>query len=83
MALKQPPFVNGEMTLTDAQIKDIHDKLVVIRDGFDPTDEQPVCDTFYITATYNRENPTFPINGDTCEALLVEVAVEQPVIEVV
>jgi hypothetical protein len=79
MALKQPPFINGEMTLTDAQIKDIHDKLVTIRDGFDPTDEQPVCDTFYITATYNCENPTFPINGDTCEALLVE----QPVIEVV
>jgi hypothetical protein len=79
MALKQPPYVNGEMTLTDAQIKDIHDKLVAIRDAFDPTDEQPVCDTFYITATYNRENPTFPINGDTCEALLVE----QPVIEVV
>jgi hypothetical protein len=72
MALKQPPFINGEMTLTDAQIKDVKDKLVSIRDAFDPTDEQPVCDTFYITATYNKENPTFPINGDTCNALLTE-----------
>jgi hypothetical protein len=79
MALKQPPFVNGEMTLTDEQIVEIQAKLVAIRDAFDPTDEQPVCDTFYITATYNKENPTFPINGDTCNALLTE----QPVIEVV
>jgi hypothetical protein len=79
MALKQPPFVNGEMTLTDEQIVDIKAKLVAIRDAFDPTDEQPVCDTFYITATYNKENIDFPINGDTCNALLTE----QPVIEVV
>jgi hypothetical protein len=72
MALKQPPYVNGEMTLTDEQITEIHDKLVTIREAFDPTDEQPVCDTFYLTSTYNRENPTFPINGDTCNALLAE-----------
>jgi hypothetical protein len=72
MALKQPPYTNGEMTLTDAQIKAVKAKLVAIRDAFDPTDEQPVCDTFYLTATYNKENPTFPINGDTCNALLAE-----------
>ena len=69
MALSQPPKINGEMTLTDAQIKDITMKLVDIRTAFEETDEQPVCDTFYITSTYNRLN-TFKINGDTCETLL-------------
>jgi hypothetical protein len=78
MALSKPPKINGEMTLTDTQIKDITDKLVVIRSAFEETDEQPVCDTFYLTATYNKEN-TFKINGDTCEALL-EVH-DAPVIE--
>lgn len=72
MALKQPPFVNGKMTLTTEQATEIQGKLTVIRDAFDPTDDQPVCDTFYLTATYNRENPTFPINGDTCQMLLAE-----------
>jgi hypothetical protein len=72
MALKQPPFVNGLMTLTDEQALDIQTKLVAIRDAFDPTDDQPVCDTFYLTSTYNRQNPTFPINGDTCQMLLAE-----------
>ena len=80
MALKQPPYVNGEMTLTDEEVTEIQTKLIAIRDAFDPTDEQPVCDTFYLTATYNRENPTFPINGDTCNALLAE---EVPTEEVV
>jgi hypothetical protein len=70
MALKQPPFVNGEMELTEEEISEIKGKLEVIVSSFDPTDEQPVADTFYITATYNRENPDFPINGDTCQALL-------------
>lgn len=71
MALKQPPNINGEMVLTEAQITDITDKLVVIRDAFEETDEQPVCDTFYITATYNKAN-TLKINGDTCVVLLAE-----------
>jgi hypothetical protein len=70
MALKQPPYVNGEMTLTEEEVLEIQAKLITIRDAFDPTDEQPVCDTFYLTSTYNRENPTFPINGDTCNAIL-------------
>jgi hypothetical protein len=73
MALKKPPFVNGVMELTAEQGTEIQVKLVAIRDAFDPTDEQPVCDTFYLTATYNLENPDFPINGDTCEFLLAEV----------
>jgi hypothetical protein len=70
MALKQPPFVNGQMTLTDAELTDIQTKLVAIRDAFAPTDDVPVCDTFYLTATYNRNNVDFPINGDTCEYVL-------------
>jgi hypothetical protein len=70
MALSKPPKINGIMLeLTEEQILDIQTKLVAIRDAFEETDEQPVCDTFYITSTYNREN-TLKINGDTCEALL-------------
>lgn len=69
MAL-QPPFVNGEMTLTDEQVTDIQTKLVAIRDAFVPTNDQSECDTFYITSTYNRQNPTFPVNGDTVQMLL-------------
>jgi hypothetical protein len=72
MTLKQPPFVNGEMTLTNEQVLEIREKLVVIRESFEETDEHPVCDTFYLTSTYNRENPDQPINGDTCEMLLAE-----------
>lgn len=71
MALSQPPKINGEMTLTDAQVKDITDKLIAIRAAFEETDMQPFCDTFYLTATYNKEN-TLKINGDTCEMLLEE-----------
>lgn len=70
MAIKQPPFVNGQMTLTDAELSDVQTKLVAIRDVFVETDEQPVCDTFYLTATYNRNNVDFPINGDTAEYIL-------------
>jgi hypothetical protein len=70
MALKQPPYINGTMTLTDEQITDLQTKLVAIRDAFEPTDDVPICDTFYLTATYNRENVDFPINGDTCEYVL-------------
>jgi hypothetical protein len=70
MAIKQPPFVNGEMTLTDTQVTDVKTKLQAIQAAFVPTDEQPVCDTFYITATYNKENQDFLLNGDTVEAVL-------------
>jgi hypothetical protein len=71
MVLKKPPFVNGIIEgLTDTQITDFQTKLVAIRDAFVETDEQPVCDTFYLTSTYNRDNVDFPINGDTCEYVL-------------
>lgn len=68
------------MTLTDEQAIDIKAKLIVIRDAFVETDEQPVCDTFYLVSTYNRENPDSPINGDTAQAILAE---EQPSSEVI
>lgn len=76
MALSKPPKINGLMALTDEQALDIQAKLVAIRENFEETDEQPVCDTFYLTATYNRENE-FKINGDTVEMLMsVEENVE-------
>jgi hypothetical protein len=71
VAIKQPPNVNGEMELTEVQKTNIKAKLLVIQDAFVETDEQSVCDTFYLTATYNKEN-AFKINGDTCEMLLAE-----------
>jgi hypothetical protein len=67
--------VNGEMVLTDEQVKTIKDQLLQIQTAFVPSDEQPVCDTFYLVSTYNKANQTLPINGDTAEMLLAE---EQP-----
>jgi hypothetical protein len=68
----QPPFIDGVMELTDEEKAQFKEQLVAIRDAFVETDEQPVCDTFYITSTYNREHSDAPINGDTCVALLSE-----------
>jgi hypothetical protein len=82
MAIKQPPYVNGIVTaLMDNPVvcTAVQGKLDEIRSAFDPTDEQSVCDTFYITATYNRTvagtnidaTNKYPlINGDTAEACL-------------
>jgi hypothetical protein len=67
---KQPPFVNGIMTLTDTEITDIQTALQAIQTAFVETDEQPVCDTFYLVSTYNKENTDSPINGDTAEYVL-------------
>lgn len=69
---KKPPFANGEMELTDEQTTEIREKLIIIREGFKPTDDQEQVDTFYVTATYNKENPDTPVNGDTVEMLLSE-----------
>jgi hypothetical protein len=69
---KQPPYVNGEMVLTDEQVKTIKDQLLQIQTGFVPSDEQPVCDTFYLVSSYNKENQDLLINGDTAEMLLSE-----------
>lgn len=77
MAIKQPPYANGVMVLTDEQIIDIKTKLDVIISAFEPSDEQPVIDTFYITSTFNKENPDAPVNGDTVQFILTPVE-EQP-----
>lgn len=85
MAKSTAPQINGEMELTQEQVDAITVALVAIRDAFEETDEQPVCDTFYLTATYNKEN-TLKINGDTCEALLAAhdtPTEEQPSSEVI
>ena len=63
------PTVGGVMELTEEDITQIKDKLVLIREAFVATDEQPVCDTFYLTSTYNKTN-TFKINGDTAQYVL-------------
>lgn len=72
--MAQPPSVNGVMDLTTAELSSILTKLQAIQSAFQPTDEVPVCDTFYLTATYNQQNPTAPINGDTCEHVMSQGA---------
>jgi len=69
MALKQPPEVNGIMDLTEDEVLEIQAKLQVIVSAFEPTDDQFYCDTFYMTAEYNRENEA-KINGDTASYCL-------------
>lgn len=68
--LLQPPHTNGIMDLSASERKAIKAKLVAIRDAFVPSDETAVADTFYLVSTYNRQNPTSPINGDTAEFVL-------------
>lgn len=78
MTLINPPSTNGIMVLTEAQETTIKAKLIAIRDGFVPTDNQESCTTHYITATYNAAN-TLKINGDTADKLLAPVPEEVPV----
>lgn len=66
---KLPPEVNGIMDLAEEDILDIKAKLLVIQSAFVATDEQPVCDTFYLTATFNQANE-HKINGDTAQYCL-------------
>lgn len=74
MALKQPPHINGiDESLTEDRILVIQAYLQAIQTAFEPTDEQPVCDTFYVTSTYNKANVGKEINGDTCEYCLAYV----------
>lgn len=81
MALKKPPFVNGLCSFVDndAICMAVQTKLNDIRTAFVETDDQPVCDTFYITATYNStvagtkmyDTNTYPVvNGDTVQHCL-------------
>lgn len=66
---QQPPNVNGIMELSEAETATIRTKLSKIVAAFVPTDDQPACDTFHIVSTYNRENPSNEINGDTAEGI--------------
>jgi hypothetical protein len=70
MSIKQPPYANGIMDLTDTEKAEILEKLQSIITAFVPDDFQSVADTFYIVSTYNKENPDAPINGDTAQAVL-------------
>ena len=70
LSIKQPPFVNGIMDLSDIQKNDIIAKLNVIKSGFVASDDFLICDTFFLVSNYNRQNVRNEINGDTCEFLL-------------
>jgi hypothetical protein len=72
MSNYEAPHVNGVMELTETKAATVKDKLTKIRDEFTPSHEQPVADTFYLVSTYNKENPSAPINGDTAQAILAE-----------
>lgn len=69
---KTAPFRAGLVNLTDEEKSATKTELHVIADSFEPTDEQPICDTFYLTAAFNRENfaEGRALNGDTVEYLL-------------
>jgi hypothetical protein len=81
---KQPPNVNGlagfccefledgtnNPNYDAAKVTDIQNKLTAIQTAFVETDDVPICDTFYLTANYNKENPGNEINGDTAQYIL-------------
>lgn len=67
---KLPPNVNGVAELTATQITKIKAALLKIQTSFVETDDQPVCDTFYLVSTYNKANVGAEINGDTCQFVL-------------
>jgi hypothetical protein len=75
---KQPPQIGGIMELTPEQTTDLRGKLTAIVASFVETDEQPVCDVFYITSTYNKANTDFPLNGDSVEWILRPQTEETP-----
>jgi hypothetical protein len=77
----QPPYIDGTCSFTDNDTicMAVQTKLNDIRTAFQPSADQQVVDTFYITATYNStvagtkidDTTTFPvINGDTAEHCL-------------
>lgn len=77
----QPPNINGtcQFVDNDAICMAVQSKLNDIRTAFQPSADQDVCNTFYITATYNRTvagtaidaTNNYPIiNGDTAEHCL-------------
>lgn len=66
---QEPPHVDGVMEFAGSAVPVIKTKLDAIISAFAPTDGQPVCDTFYIVAAYNKANKGNEINGDTAESL--------------
>lgn len=67
---RNPPEVNGVMTLTEEEILAIKTKLETIQSEFTPTEEEPVLAIHGLVARYNQANPDFLINGDTAEFIL-------------
>lgn len=67
---QNPPHVNGVMELTETEVSALKVKLDAVIAAFAPTDDQPVCDTFYIVSTYNKSNKGKEINGDTAQYVM-------------
>ena len=78
MAYVQPsaPNVNGVLELTEAKKTTLRNQLIVIRDAFEASAEQPVVNTFYLvvahTAKHGAQTTFTQLNGDTVEHLLSE-----------
>lgn len=70
----QPPFCNGELQLSDTKSTTLKNQLQAIIDDFVPTEQYPVCNTFYLVVAHTKKHgaqSTFTqLNGDTVEALL-------------
>jgi hypothetical protein len=81
MSNYEAPHVDGVMELEVEQKATIKEKLVAIQESFVASHEQPICDTFYLVSTYNKENPNEVINGDTAADVLRPVEVIEPPIE--
>lgn len=77
MINQNPPHTNGIMELSNTDQDRLRNQLVNIRDSFVPTDDQPVCDTFYLVVEHTRKHgdqTTFTqLNGDTVDFLLGSV----------
>ena len=65
----QPPTINGVMDLTAEEQATIKLALQQIQTDFEPSEDAPICDVFYMVAAYNRQND-LKINGDTATSLL-------------
>jgi hypothetical protein len=82
---KLPPYTNGVMELTEAEILLVKERLDGVAEDFVPDDYYPEIDTSYLTVEYNKIYTKERINGDTCEMVLSyqpqEVTPEEPVEE--
>lgn len=82
----QPPYCDGEVQLTDAKKETLKNQLQTIIDAFVPTDDYPICNTFYLVVAHTKKHgaqSTFTqLNGDTVEALLRPTVTEETPSEV-